>query len=993
MIQMSLEERLCSVPHKYCTDNFGELESIVEEHLDAAMCSFLKRALGPFLSTRPAHTRQVDLLHVIAMAIHPYPSEQPLRATVGELEGKESEIWSATKRLMSSLVPHNFHVNYRHRLLLVQLVADHLVVPAYHKEQAAIDAPLFEGALPHLRASLYAFGMGAMDPYDSHWSQCGLVSIAVQSGMRVVVREEWGRLLNRLMDDRTDYKCCHHSSGGTTTMMTPCISFMTEHDGQSLFCPHRARGRLLERFLTRLNGARHFADDDFLQYALGSLTDAIEFKVDTWTQGDDENSEEDKELTKKDMDETESGNTEEERQEKEKEAAIEKSHTSIEPPCVLASLLVAAKPLFYFLLPITTRGDTETEEESEDSERRDMLVSCGIQLMHHWDGEIAQGASKLLTLAFCYGPDNIVDDYKNALFSSVKLAITNALDSATTSSSFSIDGIIATISRTCPTLGKAILELLFALERTSPPRANLIDRLTAVVATGCPSAAVEQTSKLTERLEDKTTTREGKSQLLAALLACRGSYFFSKATSEAEQHVHKLIAGDDTTGWDLYMLGRQALVSGNFGAAAPLYEELSLLSTSENSFLWLSALQEVAGGESILLSDGAKGIPNSSIHLRSAASSIASLSGFLGSIKADFGLQQKMLSLRLDFLDILCTIRQLTSEMRLTNVGPKKFTRPSLHLTSTVKLLSVLSCKYLSLYRQHGLFICQQSRTAIRTLHALCRFASSATRSTFIDEIPEANTLNFHSNVILALTQPQGDSSHPLTVMMKRLDSQVLKDMSGAVEPKVRAAAMLQVLDGILKVPMPFPRSFLRSKPVRCAKYRLFLDAELYDDHGDTEDDLEEEIEVSAGTLITFCASGSIPKSLVEQAKLPFYTILLWHTITFHASPTKHHNNETDQDKQGDENDASTSDTQSSSFNFTMGAGDKSPAPTVVSLPPGGNFFIKVDCEALFMEAGLYTIETRLGCRDIRGGEWELPVDTASLQSIPIRVVASSRPS
>jgi hypothetical protein len=1012
IIHMSLEERLASIPHKYCTDNFGELESIVEEHLDAALCSFLQKALVPFLSTRPAHTQEVDLLHVIAMAIHPHPSGQPLRATAGELEGKNnsSEIWSNTKRLMSSLVPHNFHVNYRHRLLLVQLVAEHLVVPSFGPTAASsMDAkPLLEGALPHLRASLYAFGMAAMDPYDAHWSQCGLASIAVQTGRKVAVREEWGRLLNRLMDDRTNYNCCHSGRRGNNKQ--PCLhSFMTEH--RQSFCPHRARGRLLELFLTRLSEARHFADKDFLQYALGSLTDAIEFKVDTWTQADDEeNSEDENEETtgsEKDTkevqattvenadtdmkDEGESSAATETTEKKEKEVAIGK-HSTIEPPCILASLLVAAKPLFYLLLPLTPQGDDEEEEESEDSQRRDMLVSCGIQLLHHSNNEIALEASKLLVLSFSYGPDNIVDDYAGALFSSTKLAITNALRTDTSASKFSIDGIIATMSGTSPTLGEHILKLLFALDRSSPDKANLIDRLTAVVATACPSAAAEHSNKITARLEEKITTREGKAQLSAALLACRRSYFFNKATGETDQQVEKFIAGEDSRGWDLYMLGRQALVTGNFRAAMSLYEELSLLSTSERSFLWLSALEKVAEAESILLTDGAKGIPSSTIHLRSVASSILSLSGFLGPIKAQFGLQRKMINLRLDFLDIICTIRQLTSEMRLTNVGPKNFTRPSLHLKSTVKLLSVLSCKYLSLYRQHGLFICQQSRTAIRTLHALCRFVSSATRSTFIDEIPEATIFNFHSNVIQALTQPQGDYSHPLTVMMKRLDSQVLKDMSGAVDARIRAAAMLQVLDGVLKVPIPFPRSFLRTNFVPCAKYQCFVDAELYDEHGEMEDDVEEEIEVSAGTLITFFASGSIPDALVEQASLPFYVLLLWHNITFQASTTKSRN-EAEQEKQGGENNASTSDTQSlsSSLNFITG-GDKSPPPTAVSLSPGGKFFMKIDCETLFMEAGLYTIETRLGCRDIRGGEWELPVETeSSVQCIPIRVVPSSK--
>ncbi len=992
---MPLEERLSSIPHKYCSDNFGEMDSIVEEHLDAALCSFLKRALEPFLSARPAHTQQVDLLHLIAMAIHPYPSEQPLRATITELQQKKSEIWSKTQRLMSSLVPHNFHVNYRHRSILVKLVADYLVLPAFNREHAAIDAPLLEGALPHLRASLYAFGMAALHPYDAHWSQCALVSIAVQSEIQTVIRDEWGRLLNRLMDNTTNYTCKH-----SFVSCKPCLSFMTEKEDS--FCPHRARGRLLEVFLTRYCKARHCADSQFLQHALCSLTDAIEFKVDCWTKAEEENVDETlTPATQEQIDSMEDSKIAEKKEAKESDVAdVSKVlpsavNSTSEPPCVLASLLVAATPLFYFLLPLLHKGEDGKEEHSEDSQHRDMLVSCAIQLLHHWNSEIAMGASKLLVLAFSYGPENSVNDYSGALFSSIKLAVTNALERDARNSNLCIDGLIATVSKTLPTLGEAILELLFSLivDRSSPSRVNMINRLISVVAAACPSAAKSKTSKIVELLQLDTTTNHGKSQLLGGLMASRRALFFNDPDDEIEESVHKFIAGE-TRSWDLYLLGRQAFVSGCFGAAQALYEELSLLSTSEHNFLWLSILQKIASAESTLLAEGANGIPTSSIHLRSAASSILSLPAFLGSIRATFEFQLQMLNLRLDFLDIIGTIRQLTGEMRLTNVGPPKFTRPSLHLKSSIKILNVLASKYLSLYRQRGLFLCQQSRTTIRTLNALCRFVSSAVRITFLDEIPEPSAVSMKKNVTqVLLSQPKGDFSLPLTVLMKRLDTRVLQDMSSAVEARIRATALLQVIDGVLKVPAPFPRCFLRTRPVPCATYRVFLDSESFEDQGDNDDDVDEEVEVSAGTLISFFASGLIPDGLVGQADIPFFTILLWHTVTFHPGPAKQ-SNSTDPEKQEDENNPSIAASDlcstSSSSNPPMNVIEKNSTPNAaVSLSPKGRFFMEVECETILMEPGLYTIDTRLGCRDIRGGEWELPVRAGSHHSIPIRVVSS----
>jgi integrator complex subunit 7 len=687
---------------------------------------------------------------------------------------------------------------------------------------------------------------------------------------------------------------------------------------------------------------------DFLQHALSSLSDAIEFKVDCWTKDEDE-----------------------------------QSPTS-EPPCVLASLLVAAQPLFCFLLPLHPRKGEE--EESKDAQYRDLLVSCGIQLLHHWDSEIAQEASNLLEMAFSYGAGRIVDEYSGALFSSIKLAIENDLKKTTDDGDMSITGIIAVVARKCRHIGEAVLKLLMSMDRTEPSNALSIDRLIASVACACPSIADPYMGRIKELLDEKTTSEKTKQQLLAALLGNRRSHFFNKSSDGPSKHLEKGISAG-MTGWDLYLLGRQALVSGSYGAAQTIYEELSFFASSGSNYLWLSSLQKIASAEAHLLEGGAMGIPASGIELRSAASTIQSLPSFLGSTPADFAFQLRFLNLRLDFVDIVCSIRQLASEMRLTSVGPKKFTRSSLHLKSAVKLLNVLGTKYLTFYRQHGLFTCQQSRTALRTLHALCRFVSSATQSAFIDELPDFGVESVHQNAILALTLPQGDASHPLTILMKRLHNQVLKDMSGSVDAKIRAAALLQVIDGVLKVPSPFPRGFLRTRPIQRVDYRLYLDSELSDDHGEADDDIEDEVELPAGSMITFFASGSIPESLVKSADLPFYTIIMWHTVSFQKTHTKTIN-DTDQEKTESDTKSVASETKTTINAISIStAGESNAAPTnAISLSPAGKFFIKLECERLFMEPGKYRIETRLGCRDIRGGEWELSVNDGYCPSLSIRI-------
>jgi hypothetical protein len=108
IIYMSLEERLESSKHRYGNE-FGELDdSIMHDHLENAFQSFLK-SLKKFLLGRPAHTMEVDIIHILAMVIHPNPSEHCIRET-----SSSNDIWEMTLRLMSSLVPHSFHVNYHH---------------------------------------------------------------------------------------------------------------------------------------------------------------------------------------------------------------------------------------------------------------------------------------------------------------------------------------------------------------------------------------------------------------------------------------------------------------------------------------------------------------------------------------------------------------------------------------------------------------------------------------------------------------------------------------------------------------------------------------------------------------------------------------------------------------------------------------------------------------------------------------------------------------
>lgn len=649
---MSLEERLESISHRYGNE-FGELDDvIVQEHLENSFQSFLKTGLRPILLGRPAHATQVDLIHILAMAIHPRPSEQCIRQTTSRLEEQKSDTWEMTTRLMSSLVPNSFNINYHHRVELVKTVLDCLVLPECQQEAGICqNAPLFEGAIPHLRASLYAFGMASISPYDSHLAQRAMVSLATQGGIEHVVKEEWSRLLHRLVDDRTNYDTCsENNTNDQTTNLTTTLAPKRSRCSDEKFCPHTSRGLLLRDFLIRYNEARHFSDEDFLQYSLSSLTDAIEMQVDCWTKG-----------------EAETGKGPNSQSAKEDDLSLKADNKEVfssnHPPLVLASLLNAAKNLFHFLLPIknTIQLEKESEredeeiEESDDSHYRDMLISCGIQLIHHWDPAIVKEACTMLVLAFSYTED-MWGDYVGAVFDSVVIAIDLAIESNEEqgTSVLSIEGLVSAFSQRSLTFAVNLFRLLLK-EKSSDVNPLVAFRLIAAISNARPAVAQKHTDALKEYLNEIKDPNV-KKHILASILSCRKTHYFSNEEDSLTK-LMPIISGSSLGNWDSYLISRHAMMTGNFDVAKEMYNELMNAASSETSFIWLSAMEKVADGEGKLCMNGAKALPESTSKLRMAIGAFRSLQA-LNQVSISF--QIKLLELRLCFLDLLTNMRQLT---------------------------------------------------------------------------------------------------------------------------------------------------------------------------------------------------------------------------------------------------------------------------------------------------------------------------------------------
>jgi hypothetical protein len=185
-----------------------------------------------------------------------------------------------------------------------------------------------------------------------------------------------------------------------------------------------------------------------------------------------------------------------------------------------------------------------------------------------------------------------------------------------------------------------------------------------------------------------------------------------------------------------------------------------------------------------------------------------------------------------------------------------------------------------------------------------------------------------------------GDIAQPLTLLLKQLDSFALQKVNQFVDAKIRAVTFLQIMDGILKTPVPTPRSLACAMKLPCASLRLFCDP-------DKHESAINQLEIYAGTRAVCIASGTIPASLTSRSQIPFNILLLWYTIDSKNSSTKFSALQTSQKGEG--------------------------GPISASISSSGSFFVKVKSHVL-MNEGYYDIKFRLGCRDIRGGEWELPL-------------------
>lgn len=895
--EMGLEERLENTSRFFQAHEFGQVDVCTDVNRERAFVSFLQNGLTPFLSHRAAHPNQTDILHLLAMCISPQPTTDVIGNIVTPFEEKQIPAWVKTSRLIGCLYAQSFPLHYAHRILLVKLVTDHLVLPD-------TDSPhMLAGAVPHLLAAMHTFGAhAARTVADAHVANQGIVRIATQTGQEWIVREVFYIILSQTIEDRNCCKC-------------------------PKFCPHRSRGNLLRECISNFNASRHYADGTFTEQAFMALGASIGEQVAPWQTNSDEGP---------------------------------------GVPCLLSSLLLAAEALFYFLL------------ESDDVDTSGLL-GMTIHLIRHPSAQVCKSASSLLSVAVSYMDTADSDKLMKPILTSIKRALKaqfqdcdklpfeiddahiQSLRDIITVTSYKSDAFAATLLKHL--LQERDAKWKSENKAIDDKIADSVCNLIANISSANTMVAFRASGSITALFQAESS-KKAKLHMVAALLTTRQAHAFGKDDSDTRAIILKFL-GSNQNCWAAFQMARHALVTGNFCVAKEVYTGLLSNTSSEESYLWITSLSKVAEAESIILGKGAKGFPKAATLIQSAISYIESLAN-----GSSVSFQTGFLRLRLDFLDLSAATRLICRETRLSGTVPKDTTRVGLHLINTLKSWGALAARYQSLYRRHGLFLCKQSRTTIRTLHAICR-EIGRTGMKILDEA----VVNRYEGA--DTPGPKGCQSHPTIRFMEKITESVLPTMDRFVEPAVRATVLSELLEGVHRSPMPMPRNFTSSKSVPPASLRISLDPSQK--HTPVAQDelnaaglppIIDSTTIYPGMNVTVFASGFVPMAVVKHATSDFSQLLLWTQTRFVSSVQE---SAFADNEDGDPDQASAADPILDL------------PPVELPLPTSQKFVVPVELPPV-KSVGIYRVDYILGCRDTECGEWELPLDGLSRNTIMIRV-------
>ena len=896
IVEMPLLERLQKSVRYFAAGDFGE--TLTDSFLDVAFDSFLTKGLEPLLKGREFHCQEVDLLHIFAMAIHPHPRFRSARYLADHPSLTKAQLLTESLPAASQ-----FQIHYGHRIRIIQLIVRALVLPPVEDDDIA--GSLLYGALPHLQSSLREFEQGARSLWDAHLSFVCLAAVSTQTQNRRVVEEVWEFLLHRMVDDRTDYGC----DSFTARSIPEWTSLASPPDNEESFCPHTARGKLLAALLSRTCSS---SPEGFVQKLTVTLADAVEWQVDMWSRSEDNNGD----------------------------------PVKVHVASMLASLLFVASHIFLF-------QPTQGRRNNEEDDPCEALVGCALKLVYHPDKGIASEAARCLVCAISHDNGDRINDHAQELLTATWFCLDKGFD---------FSSVIDLIAATCSKVPPFALALFRKLVENKEGKNNRsVARILAVVALNCPLVAYRELETLVHLLQSETEEENGIC-LTTAVLSSRHARFFAGAEDDKiSKSVLGFLSLNSLSKWAVYRIARNALVSGNFEIAEEAFKSVIQAPVSEKNYLWMLGLKKFAAGETVLSKKGAMGIPEAVVLIRSSLSYIRSLRELSSETKdASFDFQVRFLLLRLDFLDLVTTLRQITREMRITSTGPSKYTRSHAHLCNVVKSFGILSCRFQKVERLYGLDFQPQSRTALRLLQGLTLFLAISAQEVFADILSITN----ENPSFLFLSHYQ----HPTAALIRRLDEEVLQPMDASLDPLIRSAAMLELIDAVLMTPVPFPRDFLVPKTRNGSVLRLLPSP--------SQRENSELNCISVWPLVgaSFLAKGAVPRSARTKSLLPICKVKLWFRIIYVDQLEEDDGAAADKD---DNKEEETIEAIKSKVQPNLPDLSKI-SPVTTNLYSDGQFRFEVELPP-FPDEGLFEVQAVLGCEDGSGRQWDIPGSTCSL--------------
>ena len=1002
VLELELEEILECCTTAYTNGQIGAGGGCcMDEQVSSAFHRLIRHGIGPFLSARAAHPTVTDLIHVMAMAISPTIIMKPIGDDEKKKESTQklasSPSYQRAVRLMNCPHSHSFQTSYDDRLELVRMLASSFVAPdveslvsaaqqgedqtddvgndgvdqsaaaAPTSAAAAEDSPMIDGALIHLRLALQSFAMGALSVCDTSAARRAMVNIAITSGHVPFIEDAATNLVDTLADCRDVCRC---------QLKKPRNSSPADPG-----CSYDACGKLLRDLILRHNGSRHYADEVFTRRTLVLVSVAVVSLTDSIV------------LTSAD---------------------VRKDKNAVAGICQLCSLLGAARSLFFFLLPGKALVDSKPDvaenpdicdasgveamdiekdevcdeavtgmSQEEEKEARDALLKSSVVLLNHPDIRIVEAASSLLSLAFAYGGKEDATPHIGGIYTAIKCCLQEEGSSDESGPARvpckkrinALQGVVSVLSRHSTDFADMLMSQLVSGDTSSR---EPILYVALSIAQSRPRVVAKYLVDLF-RVVKKPSQVE---QLIAVCLSCRLANYFSSEEPilELQQRVGSLMENVKDP-WVLFQLCRHAFCTANFGIADEIVSTHLLKgATSEKSHLFYVSVMLTARAEHIISEKGALGIAQALPSIESAKSHLRSLqsltseSGCTPLPSSDFSFQLETVACRIDFLHLCVVLRGLCGEMRLVNTGPPRGTRARLHQRNVIHCFYLLASRYASTYRRYGLFRCQQTRTSLRTLSALCRFMARASAKTFVESTHGAKSRLYEFHEAAGAMWPEGDAAHPITRIISKLSESVLSSMDETVEPNIRAAAMMEMLDPVLRCPLPSPRGFFSAQKLPYVELRVHADPdevlvakdeESSHDHESVVLDAEV-IQIPPGHPTTLYATGHVPDSLRSLASLPFSQISAWYKMSYDGPLVPYEDVDGD-DQQGIEDSAD----DGLGTNGETAEAAMMEDPFSAPLRLDGKFSLPIVLNAINRE-GYYMLRLTLGCRDARCGEFEL---------------------